>query len=387
MKLIKKLFIKNYQKKDNPETHHRYGIVAGVIGTLLNLFVSIIGILIGLLSGSISIIIQSIGNITDAGSSIITLIGFKLSTKPADKEHPFGHARIEYICGFIITIVMLLIGIISTKTSIEKIFNPEPINIGLYTFIVLIIIILTKLFLMLMYQSFAKDINSDTLYASSVDCGVDMLASLAILISMIVMKYTGINIDSYLGLIVSILIIISAIKMIKETIDPLISVKPNKKLVTKIKKELLSFDGINDMHDLLVHTYGSGSTFVSVHVEVPETTTLLDCHELIDKIERHFEDKLHINLTMQVDPVNLNNPQTKAIEDKVEKSLKALNKNLTIHGLRVIYNKDKTKVLFDILEDFDSHLTKKQITNHLNKVFEKDVPKFEFVFTIDKPFT
>ncbi|MGN0960968.1 MAG: cation diffusion facilitator family transporter [Christensenellales bacterium] len=387
MKLLKKLFIKNYRKKDDPETHHSYGVVAGTIGIICNGFIAVMGIVIGLLSGSISLIIQAINNLSDAGSSVITLFGFKLSSKPADKEHPFGHARVEYICGLVITVIMLVVGILSAKTSIEKIFKPEEINIDLYTFIVLGIIIVTKLFLMLMYRSFAKDISSDTLLASSVDSFGDLITSIAILISMIVMKVVNINIDSYIGLVVSILIIISAIRMIKETVDPLISVKPNKKLVAKIKKELLSFDGINDMHDLLIHTYGSGSTFVTVHVEVPETTTLLDCHELIDKIERHFEDKLHINLTMQVDPVDLNNPKTKELENKIEKSLKELNKDLTIHGLRVIYSKEKTKVLFDILEDFNSHLTKKQIINHLTKSLENEDTKFEFVFTIDKPFT
>lgn len=387
MKLIKKLFIKNYRKPDDPKVHHKYGIVAGTIGIILNIFASIIGAIIGFVSGSISIIIQSIGNITDAGSSAITLIGFKLASKPADKNHPFGYARVEYICGLVISIIMLILGIFSIKSAIDKIISPISLTIDVSTFIILGVIIIVKLFLMLMYNSFAKDISSDTLKASSTDCKNDMISTFAILVSMIIMKFTSINIDSYLGLIVSVIITISAIKTIKTTTDPLISVKPNKKLVNKIKKELLSFDGVNDMHDLLVHTYGSGSTFVTVHVEVPETTTLLDCHELVDKIERHFEDKLNINLTIQVDPVEINNPKTNAIEEKVEKSLKELNNELTIHGLRVIYSKEKTKVLFDILEDFNSQLSKQTITNHLTKAFEDEDKPFEFIFTIDKPFT
>lgn len=387
MKLLKKLFIKNYRQKDNPQTHYRYGIVAGAIGIICNAIIAVIGIIIGLLSGSISITIQSISNVADAGSSLITLIGFKLSSKPADKEHPFGHARVEYVCGLIITIIIILLGGISAKTSFDKILNPTQLNIDMYTYIVLGLMIITKLFLMLMYRSFGKDIDSDTLMASASDCRDDLISSFGILISMIIMTFTGINIDSFLGLAISIFIIISSIKMLKETIDPLISVKPNKKLVDKIHKELLSFEGINDIHDLLVHTYGSGSTFASVHVEVPETTSLLDCHELIDKIERHFEDKLHINLTMQFDPVSLNNPKSIAIEEKVETCLKELYPNLTVHGLRVIYEKGKTKVLFDILEDFESHLTKKQIIKHLTTAFENEKKEFEFIFTIDKPFT
>jgi len=387
MKLIKKLFIKNYRNINDPTVHHRYGVVAGTIGIILNTLIASIGIVIGLLTNSITIIIQSIGNLTDAGSAVITLIGFKLSSKPADKEHPFGHARAEYICGLVITIIMFILGISFSRTCIEKIITPESILINVYTFILLGIMILSKLFLFILYHNFAKDIDSDTLMATSVDSRDDMISSIGILISMIIMSTTGINIDGYIGLSVSLLIIISAIKMMRETIDPLISVKPNKKLVSKIKRELLSFDGINDMHDLLVHTYGSGSTFVTVHVEIPETTTLLDAHELVDKIERHFEDKLKINLTIQVDPINKNNPLNQIIHEKIQKELKKLNKSIKIHGLRLIQSSNSTKVLFDILEDFNTSYSKKQIREVLEKAFENEDKKFVFEFTIDKPFT
>jgi len=387
MKFIKKLFIKNYKNVNNPSVHHKYGVVAGTIGIIFNLVMFILGIIIGVISNSITLIIQSIANLTDAGSSIITLVGFKLASKPADKEHPFGHARVEYICGFMITIIMLIVGAISAKSSFEKIITPEEITINIFTFTIIGITIAIKIFLMILYNNFSKDIESDTLKASSVDARDDMLANIAILISMIVMNIFNINIDGYIGLAVSLFIIYSAIRMTAETVDPLISVKPNKKLVNKIKKELLSFDGINDMHDLLIHTYGSGSTFVSVHVEVPESTSLLDCHELIDKIERHFEDKLKINLTMQVDPINEDDPRTKVIYKKLEDALHKLNKDLTIHGVRVAYSQTKTRVLFDILEDFNSNLTKKKINAVLKETFKDEPTTFEFVFTIDKPFT
>lgn len=387
MKLLKKLFIKNYRNTSDPKVHHRYGIVAGIIGVICNLIMFGISIIIGIICNSISIIVQSIANLTDAASSIITLIGFKLASKPADKEHPFGHARVEYVCGLFVTIIILIVGGIFAKSCIEKIITPEEITINVATYIILSIMILIKLFLMLMYRNFSKDIDSKTLKASSVDARNDMFSNIAILISMIVMQVANINIDGYIGFALSLFIIYSAINVLKETIDPLISVKPNKKLVAKIKRELLSFEGINDMHDLLIHTYGSGSTFVTVHIEVPETTTLLNCHELIDKIERHFEDKLNINLTMQFDPINKENPKNQEIYERVKKALHTLNKELTIHGLRVIYGATTTKVLFDILEDFNSHLSKKQIRNTLKKEFENEDTVFEFIFTIDKPFT
>ena len=175
--------------------------------------------------------------------------------------------------------------------------------------------------------------------------------------------------------------------MMIDTIDPLISVKPNKKLVSKIKRELFSFEGVYDIHDLLVHSYGTGSTFATVHIEIDEDTNLLDCHELVDKIERHFEDELQINLTIQVDPVDTDDPKDRRIYNKVKRALKSLNKNISIHGLRVIERKNKIRVLFDILEDFDSHLTKKKITAKLQSDFAKEKMKYEFIFTIDKPFT
>ncbi|MBQ7351412.1 MAG: cation transporter [Clostridia bacterium] len=387
MKLIKKLFIKNYRKTSDPDVHHRYGVVAGAIGIFFNLLIFATGIVIGIISNSITIIVQSIGNLTDAGSSIITLVGFKLSSKPADKEHPFGHARVEYICGLLISLVMLILGVLFSKSCFEKILEPEEISIGIYTYVILSVMIAVKLFLAILYRNFAKDINSDTLLATSVDSRNDMLSSIAILISMIVMQSCSINIDGYIGLAVSLLTVVSAIRMINDTIDPLISVKPNKKLVSKIKRELLGFDGVNDMHDLLIHTYGSGSTFVSVHIEVPETTTLLDCHELVDKIERHFWDKLHINLTIQVDPIDIEDPLTKTTHERILKTLRKLNKNIQIHGVRIIEQKNKIKVLFDILEDFSSQLTKKQILDQLHQEFAEEKTPYEFVFIIDKPFT
>ena len=385
MKFLKKLFIKNYRDTDNPEVRLRYGRVSGIIGIISNIFLFGIKILIGLLSASITIIVDAINNISDAGTALLTLIGFKLANKPADREHPYGHARYEFIMGLIISIVTLTMGILFSKSCIEKIITPADLHIDVWTFVVLSIAILIKLFQYFMYKSFAKAIDSDTLRANQTDTKLDTISSATILISMIVMAIFNINIDGYIGLAVSIYIIICAFIGILNTISPLISEKPEKRLVNKITKELRSFDGINDMHDLLIHTYGSGSTFASVHVEVPASTSLLDIHELVDKIERHFEDKFKINLTIQIDPIDKENPRTQAIYDKVKATVKSINKKFTIHGLRVIYNVDRVKVLFDIKEDFDTHLKKPEVRQILEKAFSNENETFEFIFTIDKP--
>ena len=386
MKFLKKMFIKNYRNIDDAKVRLKYGQVAGIIGIISNIVMFIVKLLIGIISASITIIVDAVNNMTDAGSSILTLVGFKLASKPADRDHPYGHARFEYVMGLIISMITFAAGLIFAKSSIEKIFAPEPIDISTLTYVILGIGILVKLFQMLMYRDFARSIDSDTLKANEMDARLDLISSCTIFVSMIVMNIFSINIDGYIGLLVSLFIIYSSFRLILETINPLISEKPEKKLVNKIKKELLSFDGIHDMHDLLIHTYGSGSTYATVHVEVPSNTHLLEIHELIDKIERHFEDNLSINLTIQIDPIDQDNPRTREIHDKVEKTIKRINKKLTIHGLRAIYREDKVKVLFDITEDFEFKLQKSEVNKILKSAFSNEKETFEFIFTIDKPF-
>jgi len=383
MTLIKKMFIKNYKDINNPIVRNSYGVVAGILGIISNILLFVCKLILGIISGSITIVIDAINNITDACSSVLTFIGFKLSNKPADKEHPFGHERYEYVMGLIISVIILAVGVTFSKTCIEKIISPEHITINFVTYIILSISILIKVIQMIIYFNFAKAINSDTLKASGLDSRNDIITTSAVLISMIIMHIFNINIDGYIGLIVSIFVIISSIKMIKETISPLISEKPQKELVKLIKKEILSFNGVDDIHDLQIHNYGTNTTFVAVHIEVPAKTTLLDSHELVEKIVRHFLNIHRIHLTIQVDPIDRDNQTTREIYHKVKKTIKSINQRLSIHSLRVIYNKEFTQVLFDILEDFDLNITKDIIDLELSKNFNLD--EFEFIYTIDRP--
>ena len=388
MKFLRKLFIKDYQNVEDPKVRFRHGKVSNVIGIVTNLLLFIAKMFIGLLSASITIIVDAVNSLTDAGSCILSFIGFKLSTKPADKEHPYGHARYEYIMALIVALISLAVGVVFAESCIEKIIAPTTITINLTTFIILGIGIIVKLFQTLMYNSFAKAIDSDSLKANGADAFFDMIISIAILISVGVMAIFKINIDGIIGLIASVVIIISSFKLILETINPLLSEKPEKKLIDKISKELLTFSGIEDYHDLIVHTYGSSVIFATVHVEVSAETTLLEIHEIIDQIERHFEDKLNINITIQVDPVDKNNLKTSQIHDRIERTLQQkLNSEIEIHGLRVINKKDTIKVLFDIEESYGRKLNKKEVTHLLQKEFSEEKKTYTFIFTIDHPFT
>ena len=385
MNVIKKLFIKNYRNVNDQKVRLSYGRVAGTIGIICNIFLFAIKILIGLFTASITIVVDAINNLTDAGSSVLTFVGFKLASKPADRKHPFGHAKYENVMGLIISIITLVVGIIFAKSCFEKIIAPVDLIINFWTYLILVIAILVKIFMLVMYRNFAKSIDSETLKASANDSKLDIVTSSTILVSMIIMGIFKINIDGYVGLAVSIFVIFSGIKQILETISPLISEKPERKLVNKIKKALSSFDGIESFHDLLIHSYGVDSTFASVHIEVPASSNLLDVHELIDKIERYFEDTLNINLTIQIDPIDKENPKTKAIYNKVKSTIKDINSKLSIHSLRVIYGKDRIKVLFDITEDFDINLKKIDVNNILQNAFQDKKETYEFLFTIDKP--
>ena len=385
MNVIKKLFIKNYRNVNDQKVRLSYGRVAGTIGIICNIFLFAIKILIGLFTASITIVVDAINNLTDAGSSVLTFVGFKLASKPADRKHPFGHAKYENVMGLIISIITLVVGIIFAKSCFEKIIAPVDLIINFWTYLILVIAILVKIFMLVMYRNFAKSIDSEALKASANDSKLDIVTSSTILVSMIIMGIFKINIDGYVGLAVSIFVIYSGIKQILETISPLISEKPERKLVNKIKKALSSFDGIESFHDLLIHSYGVDSTFASVHIEVPASSNLLDVHELIDKIERYFEDTLNINLTIQIDPIDKENPKTKAIYNKVKSTIKDINSKLSIHSLRVIYGKDRIKVLFDITEDFDINLKKIDVNNILQNAFQDKKETYEFLFTIDKP--
>lgn len=384
MELLKKLFIKDYKNLSNPKVRHRYGVVAGIFGIISNIILFIIKLFIGLLSGSITIVVDAVNNLTDAGSSILTLIGFKLSSKPADKEHPFGHARIENITGLIISLIIFAVGVLFAKSCIEKIILPQKLVIDTITYIILTIAILIKLFQMIVYFNFSKTTKSETLKASGVDARNDIITTTTVLISMIVMNEFSINIDGYIGLIVSIFIIISAINMIKTTISPLISERPQKELINKVIKEILKNKEIINVHDLIIHSYGSGVSFVSVHIEVLANMTLLEAHELVDKLVRYFLEEHNISLTIQVDPIDKENPKTNEIYHKVKKTIKDINKKLSIHSLRVIYYNTHTKVLFDITEDYKMFYTKEEINNALQLAFNDG--EYEFVFTIEKPF-
>ena len=384
--MLKKLFIKDYKNVDNPQVRNQYGIVAGIFGIVTNLILFLIKLVIGIIANSVTIMADAFNNLSDFGSCIVTIIGFKLASKPADKEHPYGHARYEYVTGIIVSLLMLVMGVIFAKTSIEKIFAPEEIKLGIETYTVLIVAILGKVLQMVVYLDFAKSIKSSTIKATAMDARNDILTTLTVLITMIVMGIFKINIDAYMGLLVSGFIILSSINSLKDTINPLLGNVPSKEKVEKIKEKILSHKEIIGIHDLRIHSYGEQNDFVTVHAEVPDTMNIVEAHEIADIVEREFKEELNIDLTIHIDPLNVNDEETKKIKEKVENTLKNFDKEITIHDFRVVTAKGHSNVLFDIVIPYGKNYNKYELLGVLEEGFKDEYKKYYFIFNIDRPF-
>ncbi len=373
-KLLLKLFIKDYQNTKDPIVRSKYGTLSGIIGIISNLILCTIKILAGLLSGSVSIMADGINNLSDAGSSIVTLIGFKLSSKPADEDHPFGHERIEYLTGVIVSFIILVIGGTLFISSFEKILDTEAtMEVNYVVYIILGISILIKLWQAFFYRKNGKAIDSDALMATSQDSLNDCISTIAVIIGMIVFSITGFSIDGYIGIFVSIFIIISGINMVKETISPLLGENISKELSDKISSKVLSYPGILGVHDLVVHSYGPNKTYATIHVEVSCKVDIFETHDMVDNIERDFRQELNIDLVIHMDPIDVDDPKTQELKEVVMKIVIEYDPVLTIHDFRIVPGPTHTNVLFDINMPLKHKDTPQELRKNItNKIKEYD---------------
>ena len=381
-----KLFIKDYQDTNSNEVRTRYGNLASIVGILSNLILFGLKLFIGLITGAISIIADAINNLADMGSSVVTLIGFKLSSKPADKEHPFGHERIEYITGLIVSIMIIIIGFTLGKSSFDKILNPDSLDksLILVTSITLGVAILIKLWQSLFNYKIGKKINSVALIATSKDSRNDVISTSGVLIGVILSNYVfNFNLDGYIGLGVSIFILISGIKLIKETTDPLIGVAPDKELIKTITDDILAYKGVYGIHDLVCHMYGQTKLFMTVHVEVDARTNILESHDLIDNIEKDMKEKYNIEISIHMDPIEMDNEELNEFHKVLSTTLKGINKNLSFHDLRMVKGYTHTNIIFDVVVPFESKINNEEVFNILLKAAKEINPLYELVINFD----
>ena len=386
--LIKK-FIINYQNIEEEKTRNAYVYLASIVGILCNLILSIIKISVGFISGSVSITADGFNNLSDMASSIITMIGIKLANRPADKEHPFGHGRMEYLSALVVAFMVMLVGVQFVKTSFERILNPVAVSFEIIPFILLLISLLIKLWLSRFNKFMGLKINSTALKAASVDALGDVFTSSCVLISFLAAKFTALPIDGYVGLIVSAAILYAGYSLIKDTISPLLGEAPDEELVKKIKQGVLSYDNIIGVHDLIIHNYGVGKCMASIHAEIPSNIDLVTIHEIIDSAEREISQKLNIYLVIHMDPMCIHDDKINKVKGEVQEILLKYKTIKSMHDFRITEGKDKINIIFDIevnAYEVNTPDKEEELKGKLESDIKKLNPLYNCVITIDKYF-
>lgn len=359
------------------------GRVAGVIGLITNVLLAAAKIAVGSLFGLISVIADGINNLTDCGSSIVSLISFKLSSKPADKEHPYGHERVEYICSLSVAFLVLLVAFETISESVGKLINPSDIVFSVWIPVVLAVSIFAKFGLFIYYKSMAKKINSVVLSASATDSLSDCVSTFVTLLSFVIGVGTGFNADGIAGILVAFFIGWSAIGLLKGIFSNLIGKAPDKEMIKDIKDRIMSHSGVLSVHDLSVYCYGPNKFYASAHIEVPAKVDVLVSHELIDEIERDFIENTDIVLTGHLDPVETDNPIVKELKAKVEEIVYKTDARFSIHDFRIVTGERRTNVLFDVAIPYDSTMTKEQIKESLEKSIKKIDDSYCLIVTVE----
>lgn len=385
-KLLYRIFIKNYQDTKNPKVRENYGKLAGGVGIFTNLIICGFKISIGLLQNSIAIIADGINNLSDAASSLITMIGFKLAAMPEDENHPYGHARIEYLTGMIVSMIIIFVGFQLLLTSINKVLNPEPMEFNQLTVLVLIFSIAAKIWQAYFYIKTAKAIGSVALRATAADSRNDVIATAAVLISLTLGYFLKIQVDGIMGCVVALFIIYSGISLIRETSSPLLGESPDEDLVLAIRDAALNNPGVLGIHDLVVHNYGPGKVFASLHIEVDSAVNIMESHDLVDNIERNLSRDLHIHLVAHMDPVLVDDPQTAILKEYIEASIQDLEGVESIHDLRIIPGPTHTNIVFDAVLTSACSLREAEITTVVESAVKKINPNYFVVVTFDKSY-
>lgn len=382
--LILRIFVRDHKNTEDPAVRDKCGRVAGAVGIVTNFLLFLMKIIVGTVFHSVSVTADAVNNLTDSGSSVVTLIGFKMASKPADEKHPFGHARIEYLSGVIVSFIVIFLGLQLGMSSIEKILTPEENALTPVALVVLVISILAKLWQCLFYRKVGRMIKSESVEATSKDSRNDVIATSVVLLGAVITMLTGVNLDGYMGAAVALFIVFSGVQLTISTADPLLGQAPEGELVQTITEKMLSYSGIIGMHDLAVHNYGVGRCFASAHCEVDAKNDILVSHDLIDNIERDFSRDLGIHMVIHLDPVIVGDARTDALHCKVQSLVTALYPTVTIHDFRVIWGVTHSNIVFDAAVPFSVKDSDAVITQKLEAEIQKLDPDYRTVVTIDR---
>ncbi len=392
--ILAKLFIKNRRDVTTPAVRQAYGILCGALGIALNLLLFGGKFLAGFLSGSIAITADAFNNLSDAGSSIITLVGFRMAGQKPDSDHPFGHGRIEYISGLLVSVVILVMAFELIKSSVSKIFNPEPLQFSPVILVILLASILVKFYMYYYNRSIGRKIVSAAMTATATDSLSDTLATSVVLICTLISHFTQISIDGYCGVLVGLFICYAGFNAAKDTISPLLGQAPDPELVHEIYDIVMAHDGVLGVHDLLVHNYGPGRLIISLHAEVPADGDILTMHDMIDVIEHELRNTLHCSAVIHMDPVCVNDEETNALKQEVKMYLKEIITSLpekeqqhaSIHDFRLVKGPTHTNVIFDVLVPYGFKLSDSELIGAITEKIQTNHPNYFTVIEVDKEY-
>lgn len=384
---ILKLFVKDYKNAERPSVRSAIGKTAGGVAIGVNVLLSLLKILAGafLLGGSVSVIADGVNNLSDAASGLISLLGFKLAEKPADAEHPYGHGRYEYLSGLMVALLILIIGVELLKSSVVKIFSPGKTGFSLIALSILLFSILGKLWLMYFNRNLSLRIHSETLRATSADSRNDVITTLSVLIAALISRFTGFDLDGYIGAAVALFILYSGYGLVKSTIDPLLGKAPDQSFIDHIEQKVLSYEGVLGTHDLMVHDYGPGRQFASIHVEISADIDALKGHELIDRIEQDFK-KEGLSVVIHYDPICNSDSELGEFRLWLEQEVKKIDPSLSIHDIRMVPCATHTNLIFDCVVPSSSQKSDRQVKEELTTIIRDSYPAYLPVIHIDRSY-
>lgn len=387
--LLSRIFIKKRHDYADPKVRGAYGVLCGAVGILLNILLFTGKLIAGGIARSVAITADAFNNLSDAGSSIISMLGFKLASQKPDTEHPFGHGRFEYIAGLLVSAAIILMGFELLKSSIQKIIHPEPTEFSILVVVILCVSVAVKLYMFFYNRRIGKRIKSPALAATAGDSLSDSVATSVVLIATIVGHFTGLMIDGWCGALVSLFVLYSGVKAMRETIAPLLGQTPEPEFVQKIEDIVTSYDRIAGIHDLVIHDYGPGRRMVSLHAEVPMTADddVFDVHDIIDNAERRLREELGCDATIHLDPVAAGDEQTALLKAEMTAALHGIDPALMLHDFRIVPGPTHTNMIFDVVVPFDFSMTPEQVKAKVEAAAEKmEGGKYYAVVTIDRPF-
>ena len=381
-----KHFISDSENTDDPVVREQYGVLGGVLGVICNSILFIIKIIVGVAIGSIAVISDAFNNLSDLGSSLVSIIGARMGGKRADKEHPYGHGRYEYLSGLMVAVLIMVIGVELFKSSLDKVLHPSAVEFSWVTVGVLAFSILLKTWMALFNTKTGKMINSNTLIATAADSRNDVITTGAVLVAAILSHFVGFELDGWMGLGVAVFILYSGFGLVKDTLDPMLGKAPENEQVEEIRQKILSYPGVLGTNDLMVHDYGPGRQFASVHVEMAAEGDAMKNHDVIDNIERDFMNDEGLHMIVHFDPISTKDNTVNELRIWIGEKVKEIDERLTIHDLRIVYGITHTNVIFDCVVPHNMDMTDKEVKKAINDMVKEKYPTYYCVITIDKSY-